>query len=64
LSGFFGDIILSFGDIFVFFGDILLSFGVIFGQVEQPIRYRPPQANLVTIRAKASKLTLFNKKNN
>ena len=27
LSGFFGDIILSFGDIFVFFGDILLSFG-------------------------------------
>ena len=27
---FFGDILLSFGDIFVFFGDILLSFGVIF----------------------------------
>ena len=70
----FGDIILSFGDIFVFFGDILLSFGVIFvlliseiviiRQVEQPIRYRPPQANLVTIRAKANRLTLFNKKNN
>ena len=68
----FGDIILSFGDIFVFFGDILLSFGVIFvlliseiviiRQVEQPIRYRPPQANLVTIRAKANRLTLFNKK--
>ena len=28
---FFGDILLSYGDIFVFFGDILLSFGVIFG---------------------------------
>ena len=27
---FFGDILLSFGDIFVFFGDILLSIGVIF----------------------------------
>ena len=27
---FFGNITLSFGDIFVFFGDILLSFGVIF----------------------------------
>ena len=70
---FFGDILLSFGDIFVFFGDILLSFGVIFvlliseiviiRQVEQPIRYHPPQANLVTIRAKNNGLTLFNGKN-
>ena len=59
---FFGDILLSFGDILLSFGDILLSFGVIFvlliseiviiWQVEEPIRYRPPQANLVTIRAK------------
>ena len=69
---FFGDILLSIGDIFVFFGDILLSFGVIFvlliseiviiRQVEEPIRYLPPQANLVTIRAKNTRLTLFNKK--
>ena len=71
---FFGDILLSFGDILIFFGDILLSFGVIFvlliseiviiRQVEEPIRYLPPQANLVTIRVKNNGLTLFNKKNN
>ena len=71
---FFRDILLSFGDILIFFGDILLSFGVIFvlliseiviiRQVEEPIRYLPPQANLVTIRAKNTRLTLFNKKNN
>ena len=70
---FFGDILLSIGDIFVFFGDILLSIGVIFvlliseiviiWQVEEPIRYRPHQANLVTIRAKNNGLTLFNGKN-
>ena len=41
---------------------LLISEIVIIRQVEQPIRYRPPQANLVTIRAKASRLTLFNKK--
>ena len=34
---FFGDILLSFGDIFVFFGDILLSFGVIFGLMSSEI---------------------------
>ena len=41
---------------------LLISEIVIIRQVEQPIRYRPPQANLVTIRAKANRLTLFNKK--
>ena len=34
---FFGDILLSFGDIFAFFGDILLSFGVIFGLMSSEI---------------------------
>jgi len=43
---------------------LLISEIVIIRQVEQPIRYRPPQANLVTIRAKVNRLTLFNKKNN
>ena len=31
--------------------------------MEEPIRYRPHQANLVTIRAKNNGLTLFNGKN-
>ena len=67
---FFEDILLSFGDIFVFFGDILLSFGVIFGlmssgivivwQTEEPTRYRPQEANLMSIRTKSSELSLFN----
>ena len=56
---FFGDILLSFGVIFV----LLISEIVIIRQVEQPIRYHPPQANLVTIRAKNNELTLFNGKN-
>ena len=41
---------------------LLISEIVIIRQVEQPIRYRPPQANLVTIRAKVNRLILFNKK--
>ena len=41
---------------------LLISEIVIIRQVEEPIRYRPPQANLVTIRAKSNGLTLFNKK--
>ena len=41
---------------------LLISEIVIIRQVEEPIRYRPPQANLVTIRAKSNALTLFNKK--
>ena len=41
---------------------LLISEIVIIRQVEEPIRYRPPQANLVTIRAKNNALTLFNKK--
>ena len=41
---------------------LLISEIVIIRQVEEPIRYRPPQANLVTIRAKSNVLTLFNKK--
>ena len=36
---------------------------VIIWQMEEPIRYRPHQANLVTIRAKNDELTLFNRKN-
>ena len=73
LSGlFFGDILLSFGDIFVFFGDILLSFGDIFGlmsseivivwQAEEPIRYRPQQTNLMSFRTGSNELSLFNSK--
>ena len=42
---------------------LLISEIVIIRQVEEPIRYRPPQANLVTIRAKNNELTLFNGKN-
>ena len=42
---------------------LLISEIVIIWQVEEPIRYRPHQANLVTIRAKNDELTLFNCKN-
>ncbi len=37
---------------------------VIVWQAEEPIRYRPQEANLMRIRTKSSELSLFNPKKN